>query len=233
VAIVGADAEFGKTSTDGARDNAKAAGFTIVYDQRYPPAMTALTPIVRAIRAVNPDIVFVASYPPDTVLFVRAASEIGLAPKMLGGTMIGLLATPLKVQMGPLMNGYVNNAEVFVPVPRFNFPGVQKLLQKYRERAKGQGHRSVRIQFCALRLCGGASAGNGGGGQQKPRSHQGCGNFARQHLQNGGWRRSIRQGWRVGNAAHAGDAMAQPHRQRSRPIDRLAEMDRGLAVRIP
>jgi branched-chain amino acid transport system substrate-binding protein len=139
VAIVGADAEFGKTSTDGARDNAKAAGFTIVYDQRYPPAMTDLTPIVRAIRAVNPDIVFVASYPPDTVLFVRAASEIGLAPKMLGGTMIGLLATPLKVQMGPLMNGYVNNAEVFVPVPRFNFPGVQELLQKYRERAKGQG----------------------------------------------------------------------------------------------
>src|SRR6516165_107953 len=31
VAIVGADAEFGKTSTDGARDNALAAGFKIVY----------------------------------------------------------------------------------------------------------------------------------------------------------------------------------------------------------
>jgi branched-chain amino acid transport system substrate-binding protein len=139
VAIVGADAEFGKTSTDGARDNAKAAGLTIVYDQRYPPAMTDLAPIVRAIRALDPDVVFVASYPPDTVLFVRAASEIGLSPKMLGGTMIGLLATPLKVQMGPLMNGYINNAEVFVPVPGFNFPGVKEVLQKYQERAKGQG----------------------------------------------------------------------------------------------
>ncbi|HET7384428.1 MAG TPA: ABC transporter substrate-binding protein, partial [Pseudolabrys sp.] len=37
VAIVGVDAEFGKTSTDGARANAKAAGLTIVYDQLYPP----------------------------------------------------------------------------------------------------------------------------------------------------------------------------------------------------
>jgi len=58
---------------------------------------------------------------------------------MMGGTMIGLLATPLKIQMGPLMNGYMNNAEVFVPIPTFNFTGVRELLNKYRERAKGQG----------------------------------------------------------------------------------------------
>jgi branched-chain amino acid transport system substrate-binding protein len=139
IAIVGADAEFGKNATEGARDNAKAAGLTIVYDQRYPPASTDMTPVVRAIKATNPDIVFVGAYPPDSVGFVRAASEAGLTPKMMGGTMIGLLATPLKIQMGPLMNGYLNNAEVFVPIPTFNFPGVRALLDKYRERAKGQG----------------------------------------------------------------------------------------------
>jgi branched-chain amino acid transport system substrate-binding protein len=139
VALVGADAEFGKNATAGARDNAKAAGLTIVYDARYPPASTDLTPVVRAIKATNPDIVFVGAYPPDTVGFVRAASEAGLNPKLMGGTMIGLLATPLKIQMGPLMNGYLNNAEVFVPIPTFNFTGVRELLNKYRERAKGQG----------------------------------------------------------------------------------------------
>ena len=140
VAIVGVDAEFGKTSTDGARTNAKAAGLTIVYDQLYPPPMTDLSPIVRAIKATNPDIVFVAAYPPDSVSFVRAANETGLSPNMMGGTLIGLLATPLKVSMGPLMNGYVNNAEVFMPVPTMmNFPGVQDVLKKYQERAKGQG----------------------------------------------------------------------------------------------
>jgi branched-chain amino acid transport system substrate-binding protein len=139
VAIVGVDAEFGKTSTDGARANAKAGGFTIVYDKLYPPNTTDLSPIVRAIKATNPDIVFAASYPPDTVSFVRAASEIGLEPKLIGGTMIGLLATPLKVRMGPLMNGYVNNAEVFVPIPKLDFPGVADVLKRYQARAKGQG----------------------------------------------------------------------------------------------
>jgi len=102
--------------------------------------MTDLSPIVRAIKATNPDIVFAAAYPPDTVAFVRAANEVGLVPSIMGGTLIGLLATPLKVSMGPLMNGYVNNAEVFMPVPTMmNFPGVQDVLKKYQERAKGQG----------------------------------------------------------------------------------------------
>lgn len=139
VAIVGADAEFGKNSTDGARINAKAAGLKIVYDQRYPPTTADLTPVVRAIKALNPDIVYVASYPTDTVLFVRAAAEAGLSAKMMGGAMIGLLATPLKMQMGPLMNGYVNNAEMFVPTQSFNFPGVDAVLKEYQKRAKGQG----------------------------------------------------------------------------------------------
>lgn len=139
IAIVGADAEFGKNSTDGARINAKAAGLKIVYDQRYPPTTADLTPVVRAIKALNPDIVYVASYPTDTVLFVRAAAEAGLSAKMMGGAMIGLLATPLKMQMGPLMNGYVNNAEMFVPAPSFNFPGVDAVLKEYQKRAKGQG----------------------------------------------------------------------------------------------
>jgi branched-chain amino acid transport system substrate-binding protein len=138
VAIVGVDAEFGKTSTDGARANAKAGGFKIVYDHLYPPSMTDLAPIARAIKATNPDIVFAASYPPDTVAFVRAANEVGLAPKIMGGTLIGMLATPLKILMGPLMNGYINNAEVFMPVPTMMFSGTKEVLDKYRERAKGQ-----------------------------------------------------------------------------------------------
>jgi branched-chain amino acid transport system substrate-binding protein len=98
-----------------------------------------LAPVARAVKAANPDIVFVAAYPPDTVGFVRAASEAGLVPKIMGGTMIGLLATPLKMQLGPLMNGYLNNAEVFVPIATFDFPGVKDVLEKYREQAKGQG----------------------------------------------------------------------------------------------
>jgi hypothetical protein len=55
-----------------------------------------------AVQAANPDIVYVAAYPPDTVGIVRAANEINLVSKMFGGAMIGMLVTPIKVQLGPL-----------------------------------------------------------------------------------------------------------------------------------
>lgn len=74
VAIIGADAEFGRTLTDGAVDNAKAAGFEVVYHQSYPPPTQDFAPIIRAVQATYPDLVFVASYPPDTVGIVRAMS---------------------------------------------------------------------------------------------------------------------------------------------------------------
>ncbi|HXS38901.1 MAG TPA: amino acid ABC transporter substrate-binding protein [Stellaceae bacterium] len=138
IAIVGADAEFGKTTTDGGRANAKAAGLKIVYDKLYPPNTVDFAPIIRAIKAQNPDVVFVGAYPPDTVGLVRAASEEGFQPKMFGGAMIGMTATVFKGQLGPLMNGFVIN-EVFVPSPSFNFPGLDAVMKKYQAEAKSLG----------------------------------------------------------------------------------------------
>jgi branched-chain amino acid transport system substrate-binding protein len=132
VAIVAADAEFAQNAADGARQTIKEMGdFQTVLDQKYPPSTTDFSPIMHAVASLNPDILYVAAYPPDSVGIVRAANEIGLTPKMFGGTFIGLLVTPIKVQLGPLMNGIVNN-EVFLPAPAFTFPGTLEVLAKYR-----------------------------------------------------------------------------------------------------
>jgi branched-chain amino acid transport system substrate-binding protein len=137
VAILAADAEFATTSADGARENAREYGFKIVYDKSYPPPTTDFAPTVRAIQAANPDLVFVAAYPPDSVGIVRAAHETGLTPKMFGGTMIGLLITPIKAQLGPILDGVVI-MESFVSAPTFNFPGLADVLKRYRVAAAGE-----------------------------------------------------------------------------------------------
>ncbi len=137
VAIVAADAEFAQNAADGARENIKEMGFKTVLDRNYPPTTQDFAPIMRAVQAANPDIVYVAAYPPDSVGILRAAKEIGLKPKMFGGAMIGLLVTPIKMQLGPLMNGIVNN-EVFLPAPAFIFPGTKEMLAKYQVIAKEQ-----------------------------------------------------------------------------------------------
>jgi len=131
VAIVGADAEFAQNAIAGARENLKGLPFTVVFDRNYPPQTTDYAPIMRAVQAANPDILYVAAYPPDSVGIVRAANEIGLKPKLFGGTFIGLIITAVKVQLGPLMDGIVNN-EVFLPTKSLNFPGLAEFLKKYQ-----------------------------------------------------------------------------------------------------
>ena len=138
VAIVAADAEFGRNASDGAHENAKASGFRTVYDRSYPPGTTDFSPIVRAVQAADPDIVAVCSYPLDSVGILRAVDETGFQPKLLGGAMVGLQSSSLKVQLGPLLNGVVNY-ESWLPAPTMQFPGVMEFLAKYQARAAAEG----------------------------------------------------------------------------------------------
>jgi branched-chain amino acid transport system substrate-binding protein len=138
VAIVSADQEFSRNAADGARENVKKLGLKIVYDKNYPPSTTDFAPIVRAIQATNPDLVNVNSYPPDSVGMVRAVNEIGFKPKMIGGGMVGLQATAIKTQLGPLLNGWTNY-DFWLPVPKMEFPGVNDLMKKYQARAAAEG----------------------------------------------------------------------------------------------
>jgi branched-chain amino acid transport system substrate-binding protein len=138
VAIVAADAEFSVNASEGARENAKAAGLTVVYDRRYPVASTDLAPAVRAIAATNPDLVIVCSYPPDSVGMVRAVNEVGFKPKMIGGAMVGLQSTAIKTQLGLLLNGWTNY-DYWLPVPKMRFAGVDDLMRKYQARAAAEG----------------------------------------------------------------------------------------------
>ena len=134
VAILAADAEFARSASDGAREELKKHGFRVVYDQSYPPPTTDFAPMMRAIQASNADIVYVAAYPPDNVGIIRAANEINLAPKMFGGAMIGMLITPIKVQLGPIVNGLVVS-ETFLPSPKLQFAGLQDLMKRYQAKA--------------------------------------------------------------------------------------------------
>ncbi|MEQ9641072.1 MAG: amino acid ABC transporter substrate-binding protein [Alphaproteobacteria bacterium] len=138
VALVGADAEFARNALDGARTNAEKKGLKIVYDKTYPPGTADYTPIVRAIQATNPDVIFVASYPPDSAGMVRAANEVGLKAKMFGGGMVGLQFASLMTKLGPMLNGIVNY-DFWVPSPTLKFEGVDAFLKKYQEKAPAAG----------------------------------------------------------------------------------------------
>ncbi len=138
LAVVGADAEFPRNALDGVRSIAKKHGIKIVYDKAYPPTTADYTPVVRAVAATNPDIFFAASYPPDSVGLIRASHEVGFKPKIFGGGMVGLQATAIKTQLGPLLNGIVVY-DFWLPWAGFASDAGRDFLKKYQAKAAAAG----------------------------------------------------------------------------------------------
>src|SRR5881396_1116796 len=175
VAIVGADAEYPQNALVGARELIKKFGFKTVYDRTYPPSTVDYTPIVRAIKATNADIVFVASYPPDSVGMLRAAHEVGLQPKIMGGGMVGLQFTTIMNSMGSKLNGIVNY-DYWVPEKTMMFPGIAEFFKEYQPRATKEGVDTLGYYlppyaYAAMQILGDAVTTTKGLDQQKIADH--------------------------------------------------------------
>ena len=138
IALLATDSEFAKNAVAGARTNAQKAGLKIVYDETFKPGTADFSPIVRAIQATGPDLVYVGCYPPGAAGIVRAANELGLDVKMFGGGMVGLQYAALLTKLGPQLNGMVNY-DFWAPEPTLNFPGIEEFLKKYQAKAAEAG----------------------------------------------------------------------------------------------
>ncbi|NDZ17568.1 branched-chain amino acid ABC transporter substrate-binding protein [Variovorax sp. WS11] len=136
VAFVAADGEFQQNLVNGARVLAKAMGLQTVYDQSYPPNTTDFSSVVRALRSARPDIVFISSYPTESVAIVRSVREVGLGSqaKLVGGGMGGMQFGPLMETLGSQLNGFVN-FHTFVPEKTMLSPDIRAFLKRYTQRA--------------------------------------------------------------------------------------------------
>jgi branched-chain amino acid transport system substrate-binding protein len=134
IAFLAADQEFAQNLANGARELAKKAGLKTVYDQNYPPTTTDFSSLVRAIRQTNADLVFVASYPNDSVAIIRSVNEIGIGNnvKLFGGGMVGLQFTPIMVNLGSMLNGVINYNTF---VPGMKYPGIDEYFTRYQKKA--------------------------------------------------------------------------------------------------
>jgi branched-chain amino acid transport system substrate-binding protein len=134
VAVLAADNDFAQNLANGARALAQKAGIKSVYDQNYPPTTTDFSSLIRGIRAAKPDMVFVMSYPNDSVAIMRAVNEIGVGSSVLifGGGMVGLQFTPIMTSLGSLLNGVLNYNSY---VPGMKYPGIEDFLERYSKKA--------------------------------------------------------------------------------------------------
>jgi len=136
MALLTADQEFAQNLAKTAREVAGKRNLPIVFDQAYPPSTVEFSSIVRALKAAKPDIVYVASYPPDSAGILRAVNEIGVGDnvKLFGGGMVGLQFGSVMENLGSLLNGVVNYNS-WLPEKSMYFDGTKEFFEKYTKRA--------------------------------------------------------------------------------------------------
>ena len=136
VAFLVADQEFAQNLGRGAKEIAARLGLKTVYEQNYPPTTVDFSSMIRAIRAAQPDIVYVMSYPNDSVAIVRSVNEIGVGSsvKLIGGGMVGLQNATVMESLGSMLNGWVNYHS-YAPEKTMEFPGVKAFLARYAKKA--------------------------------------------------------------------------------------------------
>jgi branched-chain amino acid transport system substrate-binding protein len=136
IALLAADQEFAQNLAKTAREVAKKHNISIVFDQAYPPNTVEFSSIIRALKAAKPDIVYVASYPPDSAGILRAVNEIGIGDnvKIFGGGMVGLQFGAVMENLGSLLNGVVNYNS-WLPEPSMYYEGTKAFFETYAKRA--------------------------------------------------------------------------------------------------
>jgi branched-chain amino acid transport system substrate-binding protein len=136
IALLAADQEFAQNLAKTAREVATKRNMPIVFDQAYPPNTVEFSSIIRALKAAKPDIVYVASYPPDSAGILRAVNEIGIGDnvKIFGGGMVGLQFGAVMENLGSLLNGVVNYNS-WLPEPSMYYEGTKAFFETYTKRA--------------------------------------------------------------------------------------------------
>lgn len=82
-ALLVEDSLYSRGVAAGVRELAKKHGVKVVIDQTIPADNQDFTAVISQIKQANPDLVYVATFPPFYIRFAKQAAELGLRPKAM------------------------------------------------------------------------------------------------------------------------------------------------------
>ncbi len=109
VAVLGRDDVFPKSTAQGISAAAKAAGLDVYYDQLYPVGTMDHSASLSAIKAGNPDWVYITGYTQDLILARKQMSDLGVKAPII--TMVAGPAYKEYIDgLGDLANGVTSSS---------------------------------------------------------------------------------------------------------------------------
>lgn len=93
VAFISEDTEFGANIRIAEQTYAEQYGYEVVEDISYSSSATNVSSEVLRIKTANPDVIFMASYSSDAILYLKTFKEQNYTPKVLLGQRGGFVQT--------------------------------------------------------------------------------------------------------------------------------------------
>src|SRR5262249_19500669 len=84
VAILGENEPFSKEVATGAAEYAKSKGLEVVYQELYPTNTQDVSALLTSIKGKKPHLLLGAGHLQDSLLIVKQAKDLGLAPRAMG-----------------------------------------------------------------------------------------------------------------------------------------------------
>ena len=169
VAVIHEDTLLQKTIAQGALELAKKRGLQVVLAESYPKGTTDFGGILGKVKTAKPDVLAAATY--DAVAITRLLKELGINPKMFGGT-VGVALPKFYETLGRAAE-FVYGASLWepelvtlragglIPIAR-QYPGAREFVESHRKEFpgaelsyhSGQGYGGCQVLMEAIRRVG-------------------------------------------------------------------------------
>jgi len=131
IAVVDDGSAYGRSIGDVFASAVAAAGATVVAVQHIDARATDLTPMLAAVKAKNPDLVFFGGYAPQAGLLIQQMKQVGLQARLMGGDAICQADLPQRAG-----DAWVDS-RVVCALPggaEFNTPAMARFRDDYKRR---------------------------------------------------------------------------------------------------
>jgi branched-chain amino acid transport system substrate-binding protein len=113
IAIMARDDPFGLSVAAGVKARAEEKGLKVIYNEKFAKNVTDMSPLLSAIKNLNPDILIATTLYQDAVLITKQAKDMKVCPKMMAFS-VGVSIPDFPKELGADAN-YIFGAEWWLP----------------------------------------------------------------------------------------------------------------------
>jgi branched-chain amino acid transport system substrate-binding protein len=131
IAILYESSDFGSSGADEMAKSAEKAGMKVLLKEKYEKGAVDFKPILSAVKAAQPDVIYMVSYVMDASLLIRQIKELRIDAKLFAGGAAGF-AIPEFVENSKEASEFVMTATLWSP--QLPYPGAKEYAEAYKSK---------------------------------------------------------------------------------------------------